>query len=596
MVNLTINGVSLQVEEGTTILEAAASAGMKIPTLCYLKDLNEIGACKICVVQIEGLKTLYAACNTVCKEGMVVHTNNPIVRQARRTNLQLLLGQHDVTCPSCARSGNCELQRLAQIYTIGDKPRYMSELPINKWDESLPLHRDEDKCIRCYRCVAVCEKVQSVNVWDMVGSGSYTTVGVSADRDFHDSDCTYCGQCITHCPCNALHARDDTDKIYGLDGFIKNPDKKKITVVQVAPAVRAAWGEEFGLSPEIATERRLAACLRRLGFDYVFDTNFSADLTIMEEGTEFLERMSHPKDYKWPMFTSCCPGWVRFLKGQYPDMVPQLSTAKSPQQMFGAVTKSYFARKIGVDPENIVCVSIMPCTAKKAEVNIPNINDAAGKDVDYALTTREMCRMFKATQLDISTIPEEDFDSPLGTGTGAAVIFGATGGVMEAALRTCYYIMTGENPDADETFKAVRATGSDRPWVEVEYDVAGTKVKAAVASSLGNARKLIRAIRRGEVFYHFVEIMACPGGCAGGGGQPIHYNEEHAADRAQVLYDYDHANVMRFSHENPDVQALYSDYLGTPCSEISHHLLHTDHEGWTMPHTVFPDEDVVFND
>jgi NADH-quinone oxidoreductase subunit G len=304
--------------------------------------------------------------------------------------------------------------------------------------------------------------------------------------------------------------------------------------------------------------------------------------------------MQEPEKYQWPMFTSCCPGWVRFLKSQYPDMTGQLSTAKSPQQMFGAVTKSYFAKKIGVDPENIVCVSVMPCTAKKAEVAIPNINDAAEgcKDVDFAITTREFCQMIKADQIDVAALPEEEFDSPLGTGTGAAVIFGTTGGVMEAALRTCYYVLTGENPDADETFKAVRALDSDKPWIEAEYNVAGTTVRAAVANGLGNARRLIRAIRRGEVDYQFVEVMACPGGCVGGGGQPIHYNQELAAQRGRVLYRYDSNNKMRYSHENPDVQALYSEYLGTPCGHLSHHLLHTDHNGWDLPHAPVYDEDV----
>ncbi len=434
--------------------------------------------------------------------------------------------------------------------------------------------------------------MQSLGIWDMVGTGAHTSVNVSRHRKLREADCAFCGQCITHCPTNALHTRDDTKAIIGVNGVLSDPNK--VVVVQVAPAVRAAWGESFGLSPEVATEKRMAAALRRIGFDYVFDTNFSADLTIMEEGTEFLERMQHPDAHKWPMFTSCCPGWVRFLKSQYPDMVDQLSTAKSPQQMFGAVTKSYFAKKIGVAPENIVCVSIMPCTAKKAELDIPNINDAAEgcKDVDFSLTTRELCRMIRADQIDVAALPEEDFDSPLGTGTGAAVIFGTTGGVMEAALRTCYYVLTGENPSADETFKAVRALGSDKPWIEAEYNVAGITVRAAVVNGLGNARRLIRAIRRGEVEYQFVEVMACPGGCVGGGGQPIHYNEERAAQRGQVLYNYDSANVMRFSHENPEVQALYADYLGEPCGELSHHLLHTDHHGWSLPLAPVLDEDV----
>lgn len=592
MVNLTINGISLQVKEGTSILDATRIIGMPVPTLCFMKEINEIGACRVCLVEVEGVSRLVTACNNVCEEGMVIHTNTPRVREARRTNIELLLSQHRINCPTCDRTGNCELQKIAATLPIGDTMNYVHEYPEDNWDTSLPIIRDESKCIKCYRCVSVCEKIQSLNIWDMVGTGRHTTVNVSRHRKMNQADCAFCGQCVTHCPTNALHARDDIKAITGVNGVLSDPNK--VVVVQVAPAVRAAWGESFGLSPEIATEKRMAAALRRIGFDYVFDTNFSADLTIMEEGTEFLTRLQNAGDHKWPMFTSCCPGWVRFLKSQYPDMVDQLSTAKSPQQMFGAVTKSYFAKKIGVDPENIVCVSIMPCTAKKAELAIPNINDAAEgcKDVDYSLTTREFCRMIAADQIDVTALEEEEFDSPLGTGTGAAVIFGTTGGVMEAALRTCYYVLTGENPNADETFKAVRALGSDKPWIEAEYNVAGNKVRAAIVNGLGNTRRLIRAIRRGEVDYQFVEVMACPGGCVGGGGQPIHFNEEKAAERGQVLYDYDHANKLRFSHENPDVQKLYEDFLGKPCGELSHHLLHTDHHGWDLPMAPVFDEDV----
>ena len=595
MVNVTINGIALQVEEGTSILEATRIIGMPVPTLCFLKGINEIGACRACVVEVEGEKHaqhLVTACNNACEEGMVIHTNTTRVREARRTNLELLLSQHRINCPACERNGTCELQKVVSTMPIGDTVNFKHEYPEDNWDTTLPIIRDESKCIRCYRCVSFCDKVQSLGIWDMVGTGAHTSVNVSRHRKMGQADCAFCGQCITHCPTNALHTRDDTKAIIGVNGVLNDPEK--VVVVQVAPAVRAAWGETFGLSPEVATEKRMAAALRRIGFDYVFDTNFSADLTIMEEGTEFLERIQHPEEHKWPMFTSCCPGWVRFLKSQYPDMVDNLSTAKSPQQMFGAVTKTYFAKKIGVVPENIVCVSIMPCTAKKAELAIPNINDAAEgcRDVDYSLTTREFCQMIRADQIDVSALPEEDFDSPLGTGTGAAVIFGTTGGVMEAALRTCYYVLTGENPSADETFKAVRALGSDQPWIEAEYNVAGITVRAAVVNGLGNARHLIRAIRRGEVEYQFVEVMACPGGCVGGGGQPIHYNEEWAAKRGAVLYHYDSANTLRFSHENPEVQALYADYLGQPCGETAHHLLHTDHHGWSLPMAPVLDEDV----
>ena len=591
MVTLKINDIQVQVPEGTTILDATKKIGIEVPTLCYLKGINEIAACRVCVVEIKGIEHLVTSCNNVVAEGMEVYTNTPRVREARRTNIELLMSQHRINCPTCGSNNACQLQHIATMMNMDDTMNYHHVYKTNV-PEDFPIQRDESKCVRCYRCVSVCEKVQSIGIWDMINTGTRTNVGVSGGRKISESDCVACGQCITHCPVNALHVRDDTSKMWGLNGVLEDPDK--IVVVQVAPAVRAAWGEFFGLSPEVATEKRMAAALRNLGFDYVFDTNFSADLTIMEEGTEFLHRMTHQDEYRWPMFTSCCPGWVRFLKGQYPDMTDNLSTAKSPQQMFGAVTKSYFAKQIGVDPDKIVCVSIMPCTAKKTEVEIPNINDAAEgcKDVDYSLTTREMCRMIRASLMDVAALPEEEFDSPLGTGTGAAVIFGTTGGVMEAALRTCYNVLTGENPSADETFKDVRALDSDQPWVEATYHVAGIEVKAAVVSGLANTRKLIRAIRKGEVFYHFVEVMACPGGCAGGGGQPIHYNEERAADRARVLYRYDSDNPLRFSHENPEVQALYRDFLGEPCGELAHHLLHTDHHGWTMNLAPVLDKDV----
>ncbi len=588
MVNVTVNGRPISVPEGGTILEATKLAGCPVPTLCFLKDVNEIGACRVCVVELEGADHLITACNNKCVEGMAIRTNSQKVREARRTNIELILSQHRTNCPTCNRDVSCQLKKVAHSINMDDTMNYRHEFPEDDWDYSFPLIRNESKCIKCMRCVSFCEKVQTLGVWDMVGTGSHTTVGVSGARNIRNADCALCGQCITHCPVAALHVRDDTKALFGLNGALNDPNK--IVVAQVAPAVRTAWGERFGISPEVATEKRLVTALKRIGVDYVFDTNFTADLTIMEEGTEFLQRMQDGKEHKYPMFTSCCPGWVRFLKSQYPDMVQELSTCKSPQQMFGAVTKTYFAKKIGVDPKNIVCVSIMPCLAKKAELDIPNINDAGlGKDVDYSLTTREMCRMISADQIDIPMLPETDFDSPLGTGTGAAVIFGATGGVMEAALRTCTYILTGENPDPDKSFLGTRGVDG---WKEAEYDVAGVKVRTAVVSGLGNARKLIRALRRGEVSYDFVEVMACPGGCVGGGGQPIHYNEEWAERRGQVLYAYDAKNPMRFSHENPEVQALYTEYLGEPCGHISHELLHTDHNGWEMPKALNYDDDV----
>ena len=588
MVNVKVNGIPVEVAEGDTILEATRQAGCPVPTLCYLKDINEIGACRVCVVELKGADHLITACNNVCTEGMEIFTNTQKVREARRTNLELILSQHRLNCPACNREETCHLKKVAHSINMDDWANFKHEYLPDNWDTTFPLIRNESKCIKCMRCVSFCDKVQTLGIWDMVGSGVHTTVGVSGGRNIRNADCALCGQCITHCPVNALRTRDDTKAIFGLGGALNDPEK--VVVVQVAPAVRAAWGESFGLPASVATEGRLATALKRIGFDYVFDTNYTADLTIMEEGTEFLHRMQDGQEHKYPMFTSCCPGWVRFLKSQYPDMVRELSTAKSPQQMFGAVTKTYFAKKIGVDPNKIVCVSVMPCVAKKAETEIPSINDAgAGKDVDYSITTREICRMISADQLDIPSLPESEFDSPLGTGTGAAVIFGVTGGVMEAALRTCAYVLTGKNPDPDHSFLGAR--GQDG-WKEAEYDVAGIHVRTAVVSGLGNARKLIRALRRGEVSYDFVEVMACPGGCVGGGGQPIHYNEELSGMRGQVLYRYDKANALRFSHENPEVQELYKEFLGKPCGHLAHELLHTDHTKWDMPLSPNLDEDV----
>lgn len=580
MVTIKINNQTVEVPEKSTILEATRIAGMPVPTLCYLKGINEIAACRVCVVEVKGINHLVTSCNNVVQEGMEVFTNTLKVREARRTNVELLLSQHRTNCPTCKRSGNCELQRIANTLNINEYLPYHYEPKMVPWDKNFPLIRDASKCLRCMRCISFCDKVQSLGIWDVANTGSHQDIFVSHDRTIDEADCALCGQCITHCPTAALQSRDDTDKIFGVRGVLNDPEK--ITVIQVAPAVRAAWGEEFGLDPAIANEQRLVSALKQLGFNYVFDTNFSADLTIMEEGTEFLSRLQE-KDAKWPMFTSCCPGWVRFLKSQYPDMVGQLSTAKSPQQMFGAITKTYFAKKLGVDASKISCISVMPCVAKKAECALPNMNDAgAGQDVDFSLTTREICRMIHADQIDVSMLPECEFDSPLGAGTGAAVIFGATGGVMEAALRTCYAVVTGENPAAD-AFKSVRGM---QGWKEVNFDLAGTTVRTAVVSGLGQARALIEALRAGEVAYDFVEVMACPGGCAGGGGQPIHFGCELAEARGQVLYAYDEKNTLRFSHENPEVQALYAEFLGEPCGERSHHLLHTDHTAWEMPQAL----------
>ncbi|MCI8302077.1 MAG: 2Fe-2S iron-sulfur cluster binding domain-containing protein [Oscillospiraceae bacterium] len=577
MVKVTINGVAIEVQEGSTIMEAAKAAGSPVPSLCFWKGLNEIGACRVCVVEVEGVDRLVTACDEPVHDGMVVYTNSPRVRAARRTNLRLILSQHDCQCAFCTRSGNCSLQKLAMDANLLYIP-YPINIRKEIWDRSTPLIRQESKCIKCMRCIQVCDKIQGLNIWDLAGTGSRVTVNVSHNRKILDADCAFCGQCITHCPTAALRERDDTEPVLDILA-----DPSLTTVVQVAPAVRVAWAEAVGLEPGPAATRKMVAALKRLGFRYVFDTNFTADLTIMEEGSEFVERFTHREEYPWPMFTSCCPGWVRFVKSNYPEFTANLSTAKSPQQMFGAVAKSCFAGKMGLDPHKVRVVSIMPCVAKKAEAALEPMRDACGDpDVDVVLTTRELLRMVRADKILIENLPEEEFDSPLGTGTGAAVVFGATGGVMDAALRSAYYLITGRNPNAD-TFRAVR--GMDRDgWKEASFNIPGAGVvRVAVVSSLGRTRKLLEAIRQGEVSYDFVEVMACPGGCAGGGGQPIVDGEELAEYRGDALWEMDAHEKVRFSHENEDVRALYREFLEKPCGERSHHLLHTDHGAWQMP-------------
>ncbi len=577
MVNLTINNTPISVPEGTTIMDAAAQNGILIPKLCYLKDINEIGACRVCVVEVEGHDRLITSCNNVVQEGMVIYTNSPKVRADRRRTIQLILSQHDCKCATCVRSGNCSLQKVANDLNIYSLP-YGERIERQPWDTEFPLIRDSAKCIKCMRCVQVCDKIQTLHIWDMEGTGSRSTVNVSGGRTIKEADCALCGQCITHCPVGALRECDDTEPFWNAIA-----DPKKVVVAQVAPAVRTAWGEALGMKPEEATVGKIMDALKKMGVDYVFDTTFSADLTIMEEGNEFLERFTKGETKVRPMFTSCCPGWVRFVKSQFPHLVPQLSSAKSPQQMFGAVMKTYFAQSIGVAPENMVTVSVMPCVAKKGERNMElYYEEYAGHDVDIVITTRELTRMIRSSYIEPSSLVDRPCDPLMKEGSGAGVIFGATGGVMEAALRTAYFLVMGKNPEPD-AFKVVRATSQEDGVRAAEITIGDAVVRAAIVSGLGNTRRLLEKIERGEEHYDFVEVMACPGGCVGGGGQPIHDGEELAFERGKNLYFLDRNNELRFSHENPDIQKLYSDFMGKPLSHKAHMLLHTDHNAWEMP-------------
>lgn len=573
MVNLTIDGKQISVKENTTIMEAAAANGIPIPKLCYLKGINEIAACRVCVVELEGKDKLITSCNNVVEEGMVIYTNSPKVRRHRRTTVELILSQHDCECVTCSRSGNCSLQRVANDLNIFDIP-FKMQLEKQPWDKHFPLIRDSSKCIKCMRCVQVCEKVQGLGIWDVEGTGSRTTINVANQKSIVEADCALCGQCITHCPVGALRERDDSEKVWKAI-----EDKDKIVVAQVAPAVRAAWGEELGLAPEEAKVGKILDALKKMGVDYVFDTTFSADLTIMEEGTEFLKRFTSGELKERPMFTSCCPGWIRFIKSQFPHLVKQLSTAKSPQQMFGAVMKTYFAQKLGVDPEKIYTLSVMPCVAKKGEREMElYYEEYAGHDIDAVITTRELVRMIRSAHISPDTLEDRASDTPMQEGSGAGVIFGATGGVMEAALRSAYYLLKNENPDAD-AFKVVRSQGfqENNGVVEADFAIDDITVKTAVVSGLANTRALLQRIERGEVHYDFVEVMACPGGCVGGGGQPIHDGEELAFERGKNLYFLDKNADIRFSHENKDVLTMYEEYFEKPNSHKAHMLLHTDH-------------------
>ncbi len=573
MVNLTIDGKQISVKENTTIMEAADQNGITIPSLCYLKGINEIAACRVCVVELEGKERLITACNNVAEEGMVVYTNSPKVRNHRRNTVELILSQHDCLCVTCMRSGNCSLQKIANDLDILEIP-FKKELEHQPWNKHFPLIRDSAKCIKCMRCIQVCDKVQGLNIWDLEGTGSRTTVNVAGHKTIEESDCSLCGQCITHCPVGALRERSDTGKVWKALA-----DKDKIVVAQVAPAVRAAWGEQIGLEPKDATIGKIMDALKRMGVDYVFDTVFSADLTIMEEGHEFVSRFTGGELKDRPMFTSCCPGWIRFIKSQFPHLVKYLSTAKSPQQMFGAAMKTYFAQKLGVSPDKIFTISVMPCVAKKAEREMELFyEEYAGHDIDVVITTRELVKMIRSAHIRPETLKDIESDRPMHDGTGAGVIFGATGGVMEAALRSAYYIIKKENPPAD-AFKAVRSSGfnENNGVQEAEFAIDDIKVRTAVVSGLGNTRALLKKIEAGEVHYDFVEVMACPGGCVGGGGQPIHDGEEWAFERSKNLYYLDENMELRFSHENPDILKMYDEFFEKPNSHRAHMLLHTEH-------------------
>lgn len=569
-ITIKINGIEVSAPKGSTILEAARLAHIEIPTLCFLKEINEIGACRICVVEVKGARSLVASCVYPINEGMEVWTNTPKVLDSRRKTLQLILSNHDRKCLSCVRSGNCELQQLCKQLGVEDESYYDgARTPSCIDDSAVHMIRDNSKCILCRRCSAVCEKVQGIGVIGPNMRGFNTFIGSPFDMGLGETSCVSCGQCIAVCPTGALQEKTQVDEVLAA---IADPSKH--VIVQTAPAVRAALGEEFGYPIGTNVEGKMAAALRRIGFDKVFDTNFSADLTIMEEAHEFIDRVQ--SGGVLPMITSCSPGWIKYCEHYFPDMTENLSSCKSPQQMFGAIAKSYYAEKEGLKPEDIVSVSIMPCTAKKFEVQRPDQAANGVPDVDYTLTTRELARMIRKVGLKFQTLPNEEFDAPLGLGTGAAVIFGTTGGVMEAALRTAVETLTGEEL-AKLDFTEVRGMEGIK---EATYPIAGLEVKVAVASGLNNARQLLNKVKSGEANYHFIEIMGCPGGCINGGGQPqqpgyIRNTVDIRALRANVLYESDKNNPIRKSHENPAIKELYATYLGKPGSEKAHHLLHT---------------------
>ena len=569
LITLTIDGVEVQVEPGTTVLEAARKAHIHIPTLCYLEGINEIGACRICCVDT-GARSLQAACVLPVSQGMKVRTNTPAVREARKMNLELILSNHERKCLTCVRSGNCELQKLSHDLGVSEETRFegrKTDRPID--DLSPSIVREPNKCVLCRRCVAACAKVQKIGVIGPVMRGFNTAIAPAWNKQLAEVSCVNCGQCIEACPVGCLHEKDDTEKVWNL---LADPDRH--VVVQTAPAVRAALGEEFGLPMGTCVTGKMAAALRRLGFDKVFDTDFGADLTIMEEGTELLGRLQNGGVL--PMITSCSPGWIKYCEHYYPEMIPNLSSCKSPHEMLGAVIKSYYAGREDLDPNKVVVVSVMPCTAKKFEAQRPELSNNGLQDVDVVITTRELARMIKEAGIDFARLPDEDFDDMFGESTGASVIFGVTGGVMEAALRTVYEVVTGKTLEKLE-FEGVRGFEGVK---EATVQMGDLEVKVAVAHGTGNAARLLDAVKSGEKHYHFIEIMGCPGGCVTGGGQPIVCADVQAEVnvkelRAKALYGEDEGKKLRKSHENPSIKKLYAEFLGEPNSHRAHKLLHT---------------------
>ena len=571
MINIKINGMPYSVPNGITILEAARYAGIEIPTLCYLKKMNEIGACRICMVEVKGARSLVSACVFPVNEGMEISTNSEKVRASRKTTLELILSTHNRKCLSCVRSGDCELQKLCKEYGVDDEGRFDGVLPEFNFDDSMAhMVRDNSKCILCRRCVAACDN-QAISVIGANARGFDTCISSPFEKKIQEYSCISCGQCIVSCPTGALYEKDST-----ADVLAAINDPEKYVVVQTAPAVRAALGEEFGYEIGTNVEGKMATALRRLGFDKVFDTNFAADLTIMEESQELIERITNGGTL--PMITSCSPGWIRYCEFYYPEQLDHLSTCKSPQQMFGATLKTWYAEKMGIDPAKIVSVSVMPCTAKKFEIGRDDQNASGFADVDYSITTRELARMIKGAGINFNILPEEAFDSPLGEGSGAAVIFGATGGVMEAALRTAVEKITGKTLDSVE-FAEVRGMEGVK---EATYAVGDLQVKVAVASGTANAKTLMEQVKNGTSEYQFIEIMGCPGGCINGGGQPIvdattRNFVDFKAKRASALYSSDAANANRKSHDNEAVKRAYSEFFGEPGSHKAHEILHTSY-------------------